>query len=190
MVAASMADAARRAQASGGIAVAPAAVLAALPVCVQNQFLMENGVSGCLWRQFRLLLGPMGAGLATSQTLRADRRAAEAELRNSATTNGEGAFLVAPRVALQSMIDDLVAMEQFVERFERGADGADIATASPFLGHPSPTEMRAADVRCVQVCFGLDKGGAQSTTKVVLVLSCVNQERPCSRGNALLYGVF
>jgi len=188
MLAASMADAARRAQASGGIAVAPAAVLAALPVRLQNQFLMDNGVSGSLWRRFRLLLGPIGADLATGQTLRADRRAAEAELRNAATTNGEGAFLVAPRVALQSMIDDLVATEQFVERFERGADGADIATASPFLGHPSPTEMRAADVRCVQVCFGLDKGGAQSTTKAVL--SCVNQERPCSRGNTLLYGVF
>jgi len=188
MVAASMADAARRVQASGAIAVAPAAVLAALPVRWQNQFLMDNGVSGSLWRRFRPLLGPTGAGLATSQTLWADRRSAEAELRNAATTNGEGAFLVAPCVAMQSMIDDLVATEQFVARFEREADGADIATTSPFLGHPSPTEMRAADVRCVQVCFGLDKGGAQSTKKAVL--SCVNQERPCSRGNTLLYRVF
>jgi len=57
-------------------------------------------------------------------------------VRNAATTNGEGAFLVAPRVALQWMIEDLVATEQFAARFEREADGADIATTSPFLGHP------------------------------------------------------
>jgi len=48
MVAASIADAARQVQASGGIAVAPAAVLVALPFRWQNQFLMDNGVSGSL----------------------------------------------------------------------------------------------------------------------------------------------
>jgi len=188
MVAASLADVARRAQASGDIAVAPAAVLAALPVRLLNQFLMDNGVSGSLWRRFRLLLGPTGTGLATSQTLRADRLAAEAELFNAVTSTWEGEFLVAPRVALQSMIDHPVGTEQFVERFEREANGADIASTSRFLRHPLPTEMRAASVRSMQVCFGLHKGGAQSTTKAVV--SCVSQKRPCSRGNTLLYGVF
>jgi len=38
MMVASMADAARRSQASSSIAVAPAAVLVALPVRLQNQF--------------------------------------------------------------------------------------------------------------------------------------------------------
>ena len=116
LVVATMADSARRAAASGGIAVAPSAVLAALPARLQNQFLLDNGVSGSLWRRFRLLLGPR-SGLATTQALRADMRAAEAEPRNAATTNGSGAFLVAARVALQGMIDDLCDIKQFIERF-------------------------------------------------------------------------
>jgi len=187
LVAATMADSARRAAASGGIAVAPSAVLAAIPIRLQNQFLLDNGVSGSLWRRFRLLLGPR-SGLATTQALRADMRATEAEPRNAATTNGSGAFLVAARVALQGMIDDLCDNKQFIERFVRGSDGAEIAYASPFLGQVSPTEMYEADVRTVQMGFGLDKGGVLSSTKAVL--SCANKHHPCSRGNTLLFGVF
>jgi len=187
LVAATMADSARRAAASGGVGVAPAAVLAALPVRLQNQFLLDNGVSGSLWRRFRLLLGP-SSGLATTQALRADLRTAEDELRNAAATNGSGAFLVAPRVALQGMIDDLSESEQFIERFMRDADGSEIVATSPFLGQASPTETHEADVRSVQICFGLDKGGVLSSTKAVL--SCANQQHPCSRGNTILFGVF
>ena len=48
--------------------------------------------------------------------------------------------------------------------------------------------MYEADVRTIQVCCGLDKGGMLSSTKAVL--SCANQHHPCSRGNTLLFGVF
>jgi len=68
LVAATMADSARRVTARGGIAVAPSTVLAALPARLQNQFLLDNGVSGSLWRRFRLLLGPR-SGLSTTQAL-------------------------------------------------------------------------------------------------------------------------
>jgi len=157
------------------------------PFVCKTSFLLDNGVSGSLWRRFRLLLGPR-SGLATTQDLRADMRAAEAEPRNAATRNGSGSFLVAARVALQGMIDELCDNKQFIERFVRGSDVAEIASTSPFLGQASPTEMYEADVRTVQLCFGLNKGGVLSSTKAVL--SCSNHHHPCSRGNTLLFGVF
>jgi len=187
LVAATMADSARRVAASGGIALAPSAVLAALLARLQKHFLLENGVSGSLRRRFRLLLGP-GSGLATTQALRADMRAAEAGPRNAATTHGSGAFLVSARVALQGRIDDLCDYKQFIERFVRGSDCAEIASTSPFLGQASPTKMYEADARTVQVCFGPEKGGVLSSTKAVF--SCANQHHPCSRGNTLPFCVF
>jgi len=150
--------------------------------------LLDNGASGSLWRQFGRLLGTPGVGLATTQSLRADPRAAKEETRNAATTNGEGAFLVAPLVALQAMVDDLCERNQFIERFERGFGGAEIPATSPFLGKASPTDTRSADVKSVQNCYGLDKGGVLSSTKAIL--SCDIQDLPCRRGNTILFGVF
>ena len=40
----------------------------------------------------------------------------------------------------------------------------------------------------VQLCFGMDKGGRQSTVKVYLVIA--NQPRPSSVGNSIVLGVF
>jgi len=77
-------------------------------------------------------------------------RAAEAEPHNAATTNGSGAFFVAARVALHGTIYDLCDNKQFIERFVRGSDGAEIASMSPFLDQASPREMYGADVRTVQ----------------------------------------
>jgi len=158
LVAFKMAESARQAAASRGTAEVPSAVLAALPAFLQSQVLLDNGVSGSLWWRFRLLFGPK-SGLATTQALRADMRAAKAEPRTAATTNGSGAFLVAARLALRGMIDDLCDNKQYIERFVQGSDGAENASTSPFLGHASPTEMYEADLRTVQVCLGRDKGG-------------------------------
>jgi len=168
--------------------VAPVAAVPTLPVRLQNQFLLDNGVSGSLWRRFRLLLCTPGVGLATTQSLLADLRATKEGPRNPATTNGAGAFLVSPRVALQAMVDHLYESNQFIERFERGSGGAESLATSLFLGQASPTDARRADVKSVQIRFGLDKGGLLSSSKAIL--SCANQDRPCSQANTNLFGVF
>jgi len=158
LVAATFAESSQRAGASGALAVAPVAAMRTLPVRLKNQFSHDKGVSGLLWRRCRLLLGAPGVGLAANQSLRADLRAAKEDPRNAATTQCEGAFLVAPWMALQAMVGDFCESNQFIERFERGSGGAEIPATSFFFGKASPTNVRRADVKSVQIVWRLRRG--------------------------------
>jgi len=187
LITAAMSDICHRAMHCGGVAVAPAAALSALPVRLQTQFMIDNNISGALFQRVRLLLGPT-AGLAIRERLRADRTLAAAEPQNAAGVNGGGAHLLSPRAALQAMLDHAEATGQFLERLLRGADGRQIEANETFDGQDSAAALPLPGVRDVQICFGLDKGGLHSTCKAVL--SNCNQAHPSSRGNTILYGVF
>lgn len=189
LLSAAVADVCRRATQSGGVAVVPStATLAVLPVRQQTQFILDNNISGALWQRVRLFLGGPASGLASRESLRADLLRAQVLPQNQVTTNGQGAFLVSLRAAVQGMIDDLASRGEFIERALRGADGKEISAVSPFTGQGVPSALHEPTVRDVQLTFGLDKGGTISSCKAVV--SCTNQERPCSRGNSILFGVF
>jgi len=177
----------RRAKHYGGVAVAPAAPLSAFPVRLQTHCIIDNNVSGALFQKLRRLSGP-AAGLASRERLRADRALAEAEEPHVAGTNGGGAYLLSPSVALQATFDHAVFKKQFLERLVRGADGREIQATTSFSGQESPAALPPPGVSDVQICFGLDKGGLRSTCKADI--SSCNQEHPSSRGNTILYGVF
>jgi len=187
LITVAMSDICRRAMHCGGVAVAPAAALSALPVRLQAQFMIDNNVSGALFQRVRLLLGP-AAGLASRERLRADRTLAAAEPQNAAGVNGGGAHLLSPRAALQAMFDHAGATGQFLERLLQGADGRQIEANETFDGQDSAAALPPPGVRDVQIGFGLDKGGLHSTCKAVLS-NCI-QAHPSSRGNTILYGVF
>lgn len=93
-----------------------------------------------------------------------------------------------PRAAVQGLIGDLHSSGEFLELATRGRDGTEIEAVSAFEGQDSPGAVPDPKVRDVQLCFGLDKGGQISSCKAIL--SILNQEHPCSRGNTILYGVF
>lgn len=182
-------DLRRRANQRGGVAVAPVAVAnVPLSVRMQNQFILDNNMSRTLWQRVRLLMGGRASGLASRELLRRDLRTAQAEARNLVMSDGQGAFLVTPRAAVRGLLDDLLAVGQFFERLLRGPDGEEIDAISEFVGQEKPGDLPDPSVHDVQLCFGLDKGGQLSSCKALL--SILNQEKPCSRGNTLLYGVF
>eukprot|EP00170_Pyropia_yezoensis_P001344 contig_5934_g1348 len=182
-------DLCRRARQCGGVVVAPAAgALAPLSARLQTQFIPENNISKKLWQRVRLFMGGATSGLEIREVLRRDLAEAQAEKRNQVISDGAGAFLVTPRAAVQGLIDDLLAGGDFLERATRGPDGKEIKAVSAFEGQDSPGAVPDPNVRDVQLCFGLDKGGLLSSCKAFP--SVLSQEHPCSRGNTVLYGVF
>ena len=187
MASAVLEDMCRRARTSGGVAVAPSAAVAALPRRLQSQFFADNNISAATFQRFRMLLGPK-CGLASPLALRKDLMRAAVEESNQATTNGQGAFLVSPRAALEALIFNLRRQGQFLERAVRGADGRELVASRAFEGQKTASIPPASCVKDVHICFGLDKGGLISSCKAVL--SCANQLHPSSRGNSILYGIF
>jgi len=72
--------------------------------------------------------------------MRADGKAAFSEPRNRVTKTPVGATLVSLRAALEALVEDFAARNQFIER--------------PVAGRTAGETLRA---------FGLDKGGRQSS---------------------------
>jgi len=99
-------DVCRRARSSGGVAIAPTAAIHSLPIRLQTQFAVDNNISAASFQRFRLFLGPQ-SGLASPLALREELGKAAAEEHTRATSNGDGAYLVSPRAALEAAIWDL-----------------------------------------------------------------------------------
>jgi len=133
-------------------------------VCRRAQ---DAGIMGSseTWQRIRPLMGGSLSGLASAAEMRADGRVAFSEVRNHVTSTPVGATLVSVRAAVEALVADLVARNQFIER--------------PVEGHPAGE---------ILLSFGLDKGGRQSSCKAIL--ACVNQPHPCGRDNTILFGVF
>jgi len=170
LITAAMSDICRRAMHCGGVAVAPAAALSALPVRLQTQFMIDNKVSGEIFQRVRLLLRP-AAGSASRERLRADRALAAAELQHAAGVNGGGSHPLSPRAALWALFDHAVATGQFLERLLRGGDGREIEATETFDGQDHAAAQPSPGVRDVLFCFGLDKGGLHSTSKAMISYS-------------------
>jgi len=187
MASAVLEDVCRRARMIGGVAVAPSSLATALPLLLLPQFSAVNNISAATFQRFRMLLGPKCA-LASPLKLRTDLMMAAVEKRNQVTTNGQRAFLVSPRAALEALIFDLRRKGQFLERAVRGAGGRELVASHAFEGRTTASIPPASCVKDVHICFGLDKGGLISSFKAVL--SCANQLHSSSRGNAILYGIF
>jgi len=160
-----LSDVCRRAQDAGMMAVVPSGASAALPVRLQTQFVVANSISSETWQRIRRFMGGSLSGLASAAEMRADGRAAFSEVRNRVTSTPVGATLVSVRAAVEALVADLLARNQFIER--------------PVEGHPAGE---------ILLSFGLDKGGRQSSCKAIL--ACINQPHPCSRDNTILFGVF
>jgi len=167
LITAVMRDICRHAMHCGGVAVAPAAALRALPVRLQTQFMIENNVSEALFQRVRLLLGP-AAGLASRERLRADRTLDATEPQNAVGVNGGGAQLLSPRAPLQAMFGYAGATGEFLGRLLRGADERQIEANETFDGQDSAAALPLSGVRDVHICFGSDKVGLHSTCKAVL----------------------
>jgi len=147
------------------MAVVPSAAVSALPVRLQTQFVVANNISYETWQRIRRLMGGASSRLASAAVMRADGREASAESRNLVRATAVGATLVSVRAAVEALVADLIARNQFIER--------------PVAGRPDGEILLA---------FGLDKGGRQSSCKAVL--ACINQPQPCSRDKTILFGVF
>jgi len=132
---------------------------------LQTQFVVANSISHETWQRIRRLMGGPRSGLASAAVMRADGRAAFSEARYRVTSSALGATLASPRAAVEAMVADLVARNQFIYR--------------PVAGRPAGEILLA---------FRLDKGGRQSSCKAIL--ACINQAHPCSRGKNILFGVF
>eukprot|EP00170_Pyropia_yezoensis_P001213 contig_5394_g1217 len=108
---------------------------------MQSQFILDNSMSRTLWQRVRSLLGGPASGLASRELLRLDLRTAQAEARNLVMSDGQGAFLVTPRAAVQGLLDDLLAVGQFLERPLRGPDGKEINAVSEFGDQEKPGDL-------------------------------------------------
>jgi len=97
--------------------------------------------------------------------MRADGWAAISEFRNCVTSTPVGATLMDVRAAVEALVSDILARNQFFER--------------SVLGHPGGASL---------LSFGLDKGGRQISCKAIL--ACINQPHPCIRDNTILFRVF
>jgi len=117
------------------------------------------------WQSIRRFRGGPWSGLASAAVMRADGRAAFSEARHRVTSSALVAMLASPRAAVEAMVADLVARNQFIDR--------------PVAGRPAGEILLA---------FGLDEGGRQSSCKAIL--ACINQAHSCSRDNTILFGVF
>ena len=158
-------DLCRRAQDAGILAVVPSGASAALPVRFQTQFVVANRIISYTWQRIRSRMGGSLSGLASAAKMRADGRAAFSEVRNHVTSTPVGATPVSVRAAVEALVADLLARNQFSER--------------PVEGHPAGE---------ILLSFGLDQGGRQSSCEAIL--ACINQPHPCSRDNKILFGVF
>ena len=129
------------------------APLRSLSVREQLRFKVSNRISGVTWSRFRAFLAPAVSGMATVQTLRAASAVASAEPSNAVSTTGDGTFLVSPRSAVQAMVDNLVANEEFLERPTRdpagpcAGDGVDPGTWSDSTGSTCEDGPADSDVR-------------------------------------------
>jgi len=158
-------DTCRRARDAGIMAVVPSAAVAALPVRLQTQFVVVNNISYEKWQRIRRLMGGARSGLTSALVMHTDGQAAFAEYRNLVRFTAQGALLESVRSAVEALVTDLLARNQFLER--------------PVVGRPAGE---------VLLSFGLVKGGRQSSCKAIL--SCINQAQPCRRDNTILFGVF
>jgi len=138
----------RRARESGILAVVPSAAITALPVRLQTQFLVASSISYETWGRIRRLMGGSLNGLESAPAMRADGKAAYSEPRNRVTSTPVGATLVSLRAALEALVENLVARNQFIER--------------PVSGLPTGEILLAV---------GWDKGGRQSSCKAILACS-------------------
>lgn len=120
-------------------------------------------MSGATLQRFRRLLGLRECGLTTAQQLRPELRSASEEENNKATTNGDGAYLISPHAALEALICDPRRQNQFIERGLRGVDGRAVAAALLFVGQTKASSLHSSAVQDVHFCFGLDKGGQESS---------------------------
>jgi len=127
------------------LAVVPSAAIAALPTRLQTQFVVANSISYETWQRIRRFMGGPRSGLASAAVMRADGRAAFSEARHRVTSSALGATLASPRAAVEAMVADLVARNQFIDRLVAGRPAGEILLA-----------------------FGLDKGGCQSSCKAIL----------------------
>ena len=105
------------------------------------------------WGRIRRLMGGSLSGLASAPAMRTDGKAAFSEPRNRVNSTPVGATLVSLRAALEALVENLVARNQFIER--------------PVSGRPAGETLLA---------FGLDKGGRQSSCKAIL--ACINHPYP------------
>jgi len=147
------------------MAVVSSAAVAAPPVRLQKQFAIANNISYEKWQRIRLLMGGPRSGLASASVMRTDGQAAFAEERNLIRSTAQGALLAIGRSAVEALVADLLARNQFIER--------------PVVGRPAGE---------VLLSFGLDKVGRHRSCKEIL--SCINQAQPCSSDNTILLGVF
>jgi len=153
------------AQDVGIMAVVPSGASAALPVRLQTQFVVANSIFSETWQRIRRLMGGSLSGLASAADMRAGGRAAFSKVRNRVTSTPVGATLVRVRAAVEALVEDLLARNQFIEK--------------PVHGHPAGEML---------LSFGLNKSGRQSSCKAIL--ACINQPHPCSRDNTIRFGVF
>jgi len=101
-----------QAKSRGGSAVAP---WSSLSVREQLQSKVSNRIIGVTCGRFRALVEAGGKSLASLQALRVEAAAASSAPHHSVTTSDQGAFLLSPRAAVQSRLDDLVANGEFLE---------------------------------------------------------------------------
>ncbi|KAK1860307.1 hypothetical protein I4F81_002896 [Pyropia yezoensis] len=102
----------RRAQ-SQGAAIAP---FHSLSVREQTRLKVAKRISGVTWAHIRASLGGASSGLACREVLRTDLLAAGAESAAQVTADATGAYLISPRAAVQALLDQLVAEDNFDER--------------------------------------------------------------------------
>lgn len=108
----SMAAVYRQARANGGASVAHSF---SLTIRQQTHFKVANRISGVLWSPIRSFLGGRASGLASREVVRSELSTAAAEIGAAVTTENTGAHLVSPRVALQALLNDMVAAGTFLE---------------------------------------------------------------------------
>jgi len=155
----------RQANDAGTIAVVRSVAVSALPVRLQTQFVVASNISYETWQRTRRLMGGASSGLASASVMRADSREASAKNRNLVRATAVGATLVSVRAAVEALVADRIAWNQFIER--------------PVAGRPDGE---------ILLVFGLAKGARQSLSKAVL--ACINQPQPGIWDNTILFWCF
>ena len=99
----------------GIFAVVPSTAIAALPVRLQAQFHVANSDSYETWRLIQRLVGGSLTGLASAPAMRAEGKAAFSEPLNRVTSTPVSATMVSLEAALEALMEDLGARNQFIE---------------------------------------------------------------------------
>lgn len=99
-----------------------------------------------------------------------------------------GARLVSLRGVLECLFGEFVKCGLFVERHFYGADGSPVPHTSDFAGQVGPHSTHGDATADVHVCLGLDKGGTESSCK--LLLTVANQPTPQRRQNSQLLSTY